>query len=141
MDFKKLGEVDTVDEILDTDTVLVVRDGTVYRANKSQLESNKMETFYFKYADDDVDHEGNAYCMRSETDEVAVTYAEFKSAIERGPVLGWEYTVGTAGTFKYQQLLPSGGYLDDSAKVYSFSYDGDYLLCFSDSVVDDSSDA
>ena len=37
MDFKKLGEVETVEEILDTDTVLVARDGKIYRADKSKV--------------------------------------------------------------------------------------------------------
>lgn len=37
MDFKKLGEVETVEEILDTDTVLVARDGQIYRADKSKV--------------------------------------------------------------------------------------------------------
>lgn len=37
MDFKKLGEVATVEEILDTDTVLVERDGQIYRADKSKV--------------------------------------------------------------------------------------------------------
>ena len=37
MDFKKLGEVATVEEILDTDTVLVARDGQIYRADKSKV--------------------------------------------------------------------------------------------------------
>lgn len=37
MDFKKLGEVETVEEILDTDTVLVERDGQIYRADKSKV--------------------------------------------------------------------------------------------------------
>lgn len=37
MDFRKLGEVATVEEILDTDTVLVARDGQIYRADKSKV--------------------------------------------------------------------------------------------------------
>ena len=37
MDFVKLGEVATVEEILDTDTVLVARDGQIYRADKSKV--------------------------------------------------------------------------------------------------------
>lgn len=37
MDFKKLGEVATVEKILDTDTVLVARDGQIYRADKSKV--------------------------------------------------------------------------------------------------------
>lgn len=37
MDFLKLGEVATVEEILDTDTVLVARDGQIYRADKSKV--------------------------------------------------------------------------------------------------------
>lgn len=37
MDFKKLGEVATVEEILDTDTVLVARDGQIYRADKNKV--------------------------------------------------------------------------------------------------------
>lgn len=37
MDFKKLGEVATVEEILDTDTVLVARDGQIYRVDKSKV--------------------------------------------------------------------------------------------------------
>lgn len=37
MDFKKLGEVATVEEILDSDTVLVARDGQIYRADKSKV--------------------------------------------------------------------------------------------------------
>ena len=37
MDFLKLGEVQEVEEILDTDTVLVARDGQIYRADKSKV--------------------------------------------------------------------------------------------------------
>ena len=37
MDFVKLGEVATMEEILDTDTVLVARDGQIYRADKSKV--------------------------------------------------------------------------------------------------------
>lgn len=37
MDFRKLGEVATVEKILDTDTVLVARDGQIYRADKSKV--------------------------------------------------------------------------------------------------------
>lgn len=37
MDFLKLGEVATVEEILDTDTVLVARDGQIYRADKNKV--------------------------------------------------------------------------------------------------------
>ena len=37
MDFLKLGEVETVEEILDTDTVLVARDGQIYRADKNKV--------------------------------------------------------------------------------------------------------
>lgn len=33
LDFKKLGEVETVDEILDGDTLLVARDGEIYRVD------------------------------------------------------------------------------------------------------------
>lgn len=37
VDFKKLGDVEQVEEVQESDTVLVVRDGEVYRADQSQL--------------------------------------------------------------------------------------------------------
>lgn len=37
LDFKKLGEVGTVDKVLDTDTVLVERGGSIYRVAGNQL--------------------------------------------------------------------------------------------------------
>lgn len=37
LDFKKLGEVETVDKILDGDTLLVARDGEIYRADAGSM--------------------------------------------------------------------------------------------------------
>lgn len=37
VDFKKLGDVEQVEEVQESDTVLVVREGEVYRADQSQL--------------------------------------------------------------------------------------------------------
>lgn len=37
LDFKKLGEVSTVDKVLDGDTLLVARDGGIYRVNAGSV--------------------------------------------------------------------------------------------------------
>lgn len=40
MDFQRLGEVDTISEIRDTDTVMIVRDGEIYQVDKNLVGGN-----------------------------------------------------------------------------------------------------
>lgn len=74
MDFKKLGEVETVEEILDTDTVLVARDGQIYRADKSKV-GGGAGGFLLEPADDeivavDTNEEHSQFCITSKIDDV-----------------------------------------------------------------------
>lgn len=74
MDFLKLGEVATVDEILDTDTVLVARDGQIYRADKSKV-GGGAGGFLLEPADEeivamDTAEEHSQFCITSKIDDV-----------------------------------------------------------------------
>lgn len=74
MDFKKLGEVETVEEILDTDTVLVARDGQIYRADKSKVGGGAGG--YLLVPEDeeivamDTAEEHSQFCITSKIDDV-----------------------------------------------------------------------
>lgn len=73
MDFLKLGEVATVEEILDTDTVLVARDGQIYRADKSKV-GGGAGGFLLEPADDeivamDTDEQHSHFCITSKIDD------------------------------------------------------------------------
>lgn len=74
MDFKKLGEVATVEEILDTDTVLVARDGQIYRADKSKV-GGGAGGYLLEPADEeivamDTDEVHSQFCITSKIDDV-----------------------------------------------------------------------
>lgn len=74
MDFLKLGEVATVEEILDTDTVLVARDGQIYRADKSKVGGGAGGCL-LEPADDeivalDTEKEHSEFCITSKIDDV-----------------------------------------------------------------------
>lgn len=74
MDFKKLGEVATVEEILDTDTVLVARDGQIYRADKSKV-GGGAGGYLLEPADEeivatDTAEEHSQFCITSKIDDV-----------------------------------------------------------------------
>lgn len=74
MDFKKLGEVATVEEILDTDTVLVARDGQIYRADKSKVGGGAggylLEPADAEIVATDTAEEHNQFCITSKIDDV-----------------------------------------------------------------------
>lgn len=74
MDFKKLGEVATVEEILDTDTVLVARDGQIYRADKNKV-GGGAGGYLLEPADDeivatDTAEKHSQFCITSKIDDV-----------------------------------------------------------------------
>lgn len=74
MDFKKLGEVASVEEILDTDTVLVARDGQIYQADKSKV-GGGAGGFLLEPADEeivamDTAEEHSQFCITSKIDDV-----------------------------------------------------------------------
>lgn len=74
MDFKKLGEVATVEEILDTDTVLVARDGQIYRADKSKV-GGGAGGYLLEPADEeivatDTAEQHSQFCITSKIDDV-----------------------------------------------------------------------
>lgn len=74
MDFKKLGEVATVEEILDTDTVLVARDGQIYRADKSKVGGGAggylLEPADAEIVAMDTAEEHSQFCITSKIDDV-----------------------------------------------------------------------
>ena len=74
MDFKKLGEVATVEEILDTDTVLVARDGQIYRADKSKVGGGAggylLEPADAEIVAMDTEEEHSQFCITSKIDDV-----------------------------------------------------------------------
>lgn len=74
MDFKKLGEVATVEEILDTDTVLVARDGQIYRADKSKVGGGAggylLEPADAEIVAMDTAEEHGQFCITSKIDDV-----------------------------------------------------------------------
>ena len=74
MDFVKLGEVETVEEILDTDTVLVARDGQIYRADKSKVGGGAggylLEPADAEIVAMDTAEEHSQFCITSKIDDV-----------------------------------------------------------------------
>lgn len=74
MDFKKLGEVETVEEILDTDTVLVARDGQIYRADKSKVGGGAggylLEPADAEIVATDTAEEHSQFCITSKIDDI-----------------------------------------------------------------------
>lgn len=74
MDFKKLGEVATMEEILDTDTVLVARDGQIYRADKSKVGGGAggylLEPADAEIVAMDTAEEHGQFCITSKIDDV-----------------------------------------------------------------------
>lgn len=68
MDFKKLGEVATVEEILDTDTVLVARDGQIYRADKSKV--GGAGGFLLEPADEEISGTSEALYITSQINDM-----------------------------------------------------------------------
>lgn len=118
MDFKKLGEVATVEEILDTDTVLVARDGQIYRADKSKV-GGGTGGYLLEPADDEV-------VVDSSSDDVRLFYITTKIdgmllALEAGSpvsirvdgkVLGVEGTTATLipGTLMSGKLVEQQGF-------------------------------
>lgn len=74
MDFKKLGEVATVEEILDTDTVLVERDGQIYRADKSKVGGGAggylLEPADAEIVAMDTEEQHSEFCITSKIDDM-----------------------------------------------------------------------
>lgn len=74
MDFLKLGEVATVEEILDTDTVLVARDGQIYRADKSKVGGGAggtlLEPADAEIVAMDTAEEHSQFCITSKIDDI-----------------------------------------------------------------------
>ena len=103
MDFKKLGEVETVEEILDTDTVLVARDGQIYRADKSKV-GGGTGGYLLEPADEeivamDTSEQHSQFCITSKIDDVL-------KGVEAGAPLtvkmdGKHISEGSAGTSIY----------------------------------------
>lgn len=101
MDFKKLGEVATVEEILDTDTVLVARDGQIYRVDKSKV-GGGAGGYLLEPADDEVvassssDDSGQFYITTKIDDMLLALEAGSPVSIRvDGKVLGVEGTTAT----------------------------------------------
>ena len=116
MDFKKLGEVATVEEILDTDTVLVARDGQIYRADKSKVGGGAggylLEPADAEIVAMDTEEQHSQFCITSKIDDVL-------KGVEAGaPVTvkmdGKHISSGYAGTSIYTAIsfFASGGALE-----------------------------
>lgn len=109
MDFKKLGEVATVEEILDTDTVLVARDGQIYRADKSKV-GGGAGGYLLEPADDEIvakSGENGTYYITTKIDDML-------KAIEAGAAVtikmdGKHIDDGMAGATVYICLLYAAG--------------------------------
>lgn len=105
MDFKKLGEVATVEEILDTDTVLVARDGQIYRADKSKV-GGGAGGYLLEPADDEItkaSDSSNEYYITSQINDML-------KAIEAGATVtikmdGKHIDDGMAGATMYVSLM------------------------------------
>ena len=117
MDFKKLGEVATVEKILDTDTVLVARDGQIYRADKSKVGGGAggylLEPADAEIVAMDTDAEQHSqFCITSKIDDVL-------KGMEAGVPLtvkmdGNHISNDSAGTSVYIAIssFASGGFLE-----------------------------
>nr|DAH18465.1 MAG TPA: hypothetical protein [Caudoviricetes sp.] len=113
MDFVKLGEVQEVEEILDTDTVLVARDGQIYRADKSKV-GGGAGGYLLEPADEeivamDTDEQHSHFCITSKIDDAL-------KAIEAGATVtikmdGKHFAEGMAGAVLRTCLIgaASGG--------------------------------
>lgn len=109
MDFKKLGEVATVEEILDTDTVLVARDGQIYRADKSKV-GGGAGGYLLEPADDEIvakSGENGTYYITTKIDDML-------KAIEAGATVtikmdGKHIDDSMAGATVYICLLLAAG--------------------------------
>lgn len=109
MDFKKLGEVATVEEILDTDTVLVARDGQIYRADKSKV-GGGAGGYLLEPADDEIvakSGENGSYYITTKIDDML-------KAIEAGATVtikmdGKHISNDIAGATVYICLLLTAG--------------------------------
>lgn len=114
MDFKKLGEVATVEEILDTDTVLVARDGQIYRADKSKV-GGGAGGYLLEPADEEIvakSGEDGAYYITTKIDDML-------KAIEAGATVtikmdGKHFNEDMAGAVLHSCLIGgvSGGTLE-----------------------------
>lgn len=114
MDFKKLGEVATVEEILDTDTVLVARDGQIYRADKSKV-GGGAGGYLLEPADDEIvtkSGEDGTYYITTKIDDML-------KAIEAGATVtikmdGKHFEESMAGAVLHTCLIvaASGGPLE-----------------------------
>lgn len=143
MDFKKLGEVATVEEILDTDTVLVARDGQIYRADKSKV-GGGAGGYLLEPADDEIvakSGEDGSYYITTKIDDMlkaveagaAVTIKMDGSHILDG-LTGVTLTIATVLNFTMggeyvEQAMPGiklfgGAYIFDSEAMFAFTNGG-----------------
>lgn len=83
MDFTKLGAVGTVDKVLDTDTVLVERGGSIYRVAGNQL--GGAGGFLF-----DPPAEEGTYDSDSETLYLSSDVTDILAALNRGSPIIWK---------------------------------------------------
>ena len=118
MDFKKLGEVATVEEILDTDTVLVARDGQIYRADKSKV-GGGAGGYLLEPADDEVvadssGDDGRLLYITTKIDGMLLALEAGSPVSIRvdGKVLGVEGTTATLipGTLMSGELVEQQGF-------------------------------
>lgn len=117
MDFLKLGEVATVEEILDTDTVLVARDGQIYRADKSKV-GGGAGGYLLEPADDEVvadssSDDGSQFFITAKIDDMLLALEAGSPVSIRvdGKVLGIEGTTATLipGTLLSGELVEQQG--------------------------------
>lgn len=100
-DFKRLGDVDTVDEIQDSDTVLVVRNGEVYQVDKSKVGGSGAGGYLLEPAEGEVYVGGDGYiCINSSIDglqEAVEAGSPVTLALNWGVVLddGYDEALGT----------------------------------------------
>lgn len=111
MDFKKLGEVATVEKILDTDTVLVARDGQIYRADKSKV-GGGAGGYLLEPADEEITKASGVFYITSQINDML-------KAIEAGATVtikmdGKHFAEGMAGAVLRTCLIgaASGGPLE-----------------------------
>lgn len=138
MDFVKLGEVATVEEILDTDTVLVARDGQIYRVDKNKVGGGAggylLEPADAEIVATDTEEKHCQFCITSKIDDVL-------KGVKAGAPLtvkmdGKHISNNYAGTSIYTAIsfFASGGALETempSAVLYSGGFNlfaGDFTL-------------